>query len=140
MAGIRGKDTKPEKLVRSGLHRLGYRFRLHARELPGKPDLILPRYRAAIFVNGCFWHGHDCHLFRWPSTRQEFWRAKIIGNRERDARNLLALKDSGWRALSIWECALRGRDKIQFENILQDVSGWIDGNSDLEEIRGASTI
>ncbi len=77
MSGIRGKNTKPELVIRSALHRAGYRFRLHTRSLPGKPDLVLPKYRAAIFVNGCFWHGHDCHLFKWPGTRKDFWRAKI---------------------------------------------------------------
>lgn len=77
MAGIKGKNTKPEKLVRSLLHRQGFLFRLNVRELPGKPDIVLPRYRAVIFVNGCFWHGHDCFSFKWPKTRTDFWQHKI---------------------------------------------------------------
>lgn len=85
MAGIRGKDTKPELVVRRGLHALGFRFRLHDRALSGKPDMVLPRWRAVIFIHGCFWHAHDCPLFRWPGTRQDFWRQKIGRNQERDA-------------------------------------------------------
>ena len=86
MAGIKGKNTKPEKLVRSLLHRQGFRFRLNVRDLPGKPDIVLPRYRAVIFVNVCFWHGHDCSRFKWPKTRTEFWRKKIEGNRTNDPK------------------------------------------------------
>ena len=85
MAGIRRKDTKPEIMVRKALHHLGYRYRLHDRKLPGKPDLVLPRYRAVILIHGCFWHAHECHLFKWPSTRNAFWREKIGRNRCRDA-------------------------------------------------------
>src|SRR4051812_22955527 len=90
MAGIRGKNTKPEILIRGVLHKAGFRFRLHAKHLPGKPDLVLAKYHAAILVNGCFWHGHDCHLFRWPSTKKEFWRAKILKNRANDEKILEA--------------------------------------------------
>jgi DNA mismatch endonuclease, patch repair protein len=84
MAGIRGKNTRPEMLVRRALHAHGYRFRLHRKDLPGKPDIVLPKYRAVIFVHGCFWHGHDCHLFKWPKTREDFWIQKIKNNQERD--------------------------------------------------------
>ena len=84
MSGIRGRDTKPEKLIRSALHRLGFRFRLQSKKIPGRPDLVLPKFRAAVFVHGCFWHGHDCPLFRLPGTRRAFWDAKIKRNRERD--------------------------------------------------------
>ncbi|WP_231725104.1 very short patch repair endonuclease [Thalassovita mediterranea] len=87
MSGIKGKDTKPEILVRQLLHRAGYRFRLHRKDLPGRPDLVLSRYNTALFVNGCFWHGHeDCHLFRLPKSRQDFWEVKISGNKARDLR------------------------------------------------------
>src|SRR5215813_7107073 len=96
MAGIRSTNTKPELFLRSGLHRAGFRFRLHAKEVPGKPDVVFPRYGAAIFVNGCFWHRHDCHLFKMPSTRPEFWRQKIERNVQRDAVVRQQLGDAGW--------------------------------------------
>ena len=108
MSGIRGKNTRPELLIRRRLHRLGYRYRLHSSKLPGKPDLVFPRYRAVIFVNGCFWHGHDCHLFKWPSSRAEWWRAKITRTRATDAASRKALAQAGWRILDVWECALKG--------------------------------
>lgn len=107
MAGIRGKDTKPELLIRRALHARGYRFRLHRKDLPGNPDIVLPKHRVAIFVHGCFWHGHDCHLFKWPKTREEFWREKIGRNRERDRLAVEALHDQGWRVVTLWECQLR---------------------------------
>ncbi len=113
MSRIRSRNTKPEQLVRKGLHARGLRFRLHRRDLPGTPDLVLPRYRVALFVHGCFWHGHGaedseaCQLFRWPKTRSEFWRQKIVGNRARDARVQAKLQASGWRVAVIWECQLR---------------------------------
>lgn len=111
MAGIRGRNTKPEILIRSLLHRQGFRFRLHARNLPGKPDMVFPRYRAVIFVHGCFWHGHDCPLFKWPSTRPEFWREKIGRNQNNDNRTRTALITAGWRVGVVWECAIRGAGK-----------------------------
>lgn len=87
MAGIKAKDTKPELIIRRGLHAMGFRFRLHAKGLPGKPDLVLRKYRAVIFVNGCFWHGHECVLFKWPKSRADFWREKINRNRHNDRVN-----------------------------------------------------
>lgn len=104
MAGIRGKDTKPEMIVRRALHKAGYRFRLHRKDLPGKPDIVLPRYRTAIFVHGCFWHGHDCKHFKWPKTRPDFWREKIEKNVERDRRAIAELERLGWNVKVIWEC------------------------------------
>ncbi len=109
MAGIRGKDTRPEMLIRRGLHAMGYRFRVHRRDLPGNPDIVLPKYRAVIFVHGCFWHGHDCHLFKWPKTRAAFWREKIGGNVRRDSLALVSLKERGWRVHTVWECELKGK-------------------------------
>lgn len=108
MAAIRANNTRPELIARRGLHSLGYRFRLHVRDLPGRPDIVLPKHRAVIFINGCFFHGHDCSYFKWPSTRADFWRTKIKANQMRDAQNLLMLHRAGWRVLTIWECALRG--------------------------------
>lgn len=111
MAAIRGKDTQPELLIRRSLHAHGFRYRLHDRKLPGRPDLVLPKYQTVLFVNGCFWHGHDCAMFRWPQTRPEFWRDKISGNISRDIRNEDALIALGWRVGVIWECALKGPER-----------------------------
>lgn len=118
MSNIRGRDTKPEMLLRAGLHRRGYRFRLHQKDLPGRPDLVLRRFKAVIFVHGCFWHGHDCPLFKLPETRREFWSEKIDGNRERDARACAALVEAGWRVLVVWECVLKGPRRWTMDNVL----------------------
>jgi DNA mismatch endonuclease, patch repair protein len=107
MAGIKGKNTKPEILVRKALHAEGFRFRLHVKDLPGKPDIVLPKYRAVIFVHGCFWHGHECKYFRWPTSRKNFWQSKIMGNRARDMRSTNFLRRNGWKVNTIWECQLR---------------------------------
>ena len=125
MAGIRGKNTRPEMEIRSVLHRLGFRFRLHRKNMPGKPDLVFPKHRAVIFVHGCFWHGHDCHLFKWPKNRGDFWRQKINSNIERDHKNLLALRDDGWRVATIWECALKGRTRLSMEAIAGRCATWL---------------
>ena len=111
MSRIRGRDTKPELALRSMLHRLGYRFTVNGprnKSLPGKPDLVLPKYRTVIFVHGCFWHGHEhCPHFRIPKTRSAWWKHKIDGNRARDLRNETALLAQGWHVVTIWECALK---------------------------------
>lgn len=115
MSGIKGKNTKPEMVVRQGLHRAGFRFRLHAPGLPGKPDLILPKWRAAIFVHGCFWHRHPgCRFTTTPATRPEFWAEKFRHNVLRDQRNQAALRNQGWRVATVWECDLRqGSEAIE---------------------------
>ncbi|MGP1275832.1 MAG: very short patch repair endonuclease [Caulobacterales bacterium] len=136
MAGIKGKDTKPELLVRRALHARGYRFRLHRKDLPGKPDIVLPKYRVAIFVHGCFWHGHDCHLFKWPKTREQFWREKIGRNQERDAEARKALVTEGWRVLVIWECALKGAFRVPGDKISSTFKNWLEYGPALKEIRG----
>lgn len=128
MSGIRGRNTKPEMLIRSGLHRMGFRFRLHDSRLPGKPDVVFPCRKAAIEVKGCFWHGHDCHLFRWPGTRQEFWREKIAGNIARDARNREALIETGWRLAEVWECQLKGRERLPVGEVLEQLASFLEGN------------
>lgn len=110
MSGIRGKDTKPEMIVRKGLHSMGFRYRLHDKKLPGKPDLVLPKYNAVVFVHGCFWHHHDCRFFKWPKTRPEFWREKIERNVERDLSVVKRLRTIGFRTFIVWECALRDGD------------------------------
>lgn len=106
MSRIRGRDTRPERLVRSHLHRAGLRFRLHGAKLPGRPDLVLPKYATVVFVEGCFWHGHRCQKGRIPGTNSMFWASKIATNQARDQRNQRALRRIGWRVLRVWECQL----------------------------------
>ena len=137
MSGIRGRDTKPELLIRRGLHARGYRYRLHARALLGRPDLAFPSRKAAIFIHGCFWHGHGCPLFRWPSTRAEWWRAKIEGNRARDRAVRAELAGMGWRQLRVWECALKGRQRRDPAALLDLVADWLDGCDPDRELGGA---
>ena len=107
MAGIKGKDTLPERVVRSLVHSLGLRFRLHGKNLPGRPDLVLAKHRTVIFVHGCFWHRHSCGLAAIPKTRPDFWTAKFDANVARDARNKVELKKLGWRVIEVWECQVR---------------------------------
>ena len=138
MSGIRGKDTKPELMIRKALHARGYRYRLHSPAVPGKPDLFLRRYRAAIFVHGCFWHGHDCHLFKLPSTRTEFWQRKIDRNRARDAEVEAALCEQGWRRLVIWECALKGKTRLEFGGLMNRLCDWLAAGGENGEIAGSA--
>jgi DNA mismatch endonuclease (patch repair protein) len=107
MGRIRGKDTKPEMIVRRLLHSLGYRFRVHSRDLPGRPDIVFRPRRVAIFVHGCFWHRHDCGLAYTPKTRQQFWRAKFDRNVKRDQEVRDELETAGWRVIVVWECQLK---------------------------------
>lgn len=136
MAGIRAKNTRPELAIRRALHRKGFRYRLHSPHVPGKPDIIFPAYRAAIFVHGCFWHGHSCRFFKLPQTRQEFWREKIERNRMRDAYVGQQVTIAGWRRLTIWECALRGQGKNAAERLATRVEKWLRSRSKILEIRG----
>lgn len=113
MSAIRGKDTKPERTVRSIAHRLGYRFRLHARDLPGTPDLVFPRLRTAVFVHGCYWHRHGgCRYCYDPKSNVEFWQRKFEGNVRRDAAAMEALRQLGWRPAVVWECEVRDREAL----------------------------
>ncbi len=137
MAGIRGKNTKPELLIRKALHARGFRYRIHCKDLPGNPDMCLPKYRAVIFVHGCFWHGHDCHLFKWPKTRPEFWSAKIARNREVDGSALRRLADSGWRTATVWECALKGKTRLPLEDVVASLKRWLQSDEPSLEIEGA---
>ena len=132
MSSIRDRDTKPELLIRKGLHTKGFRYVLNDRRLPGKPDIVFPRYKSVIFINGCFWHGHSCHLFRWPASNQEYWKPKISRTIERDIGNLRSLRKSGWRVLTIWECAFRGKTRLSIETVIETASKWL--VSDLEQI------
>lgn len=113
MAAIKGRDTKPEILIRKALHQAGFRYRMHANDLPGKPDIVFPRHQAVLFINGCFWHQHHCHLFKWPQTRREFWKKKITGNVANDKKKLQMLEDLGWRVGIVWECALKGQAPVK---------------------------
>ena len=114
MAAIHSKNTRPEMVVRAIAHRLGYRYRLHVRTLPGAPDLVFPRLRKIINVHGCYWHMHNCRAGNvTPKTNAEFWRKKREGNVQRDRRNLAALRRSGWTVLTIWECQTRDRAKLE---------------------------
>lgn len=136
MAGIRGKDTAPEMLIRRGLHSRGFRFRLHAADLPGKPDLVFRGRYAVIFVHGCFWHGHDCHLFKWPRSRVDFWGEKISRNVSRDQAAIDTLLVAGWRVLTIWECALKGRERRPFDDVLDEAAEWLSSGIQQQSIRG----
>ncbi|WP_183097108.1 very short patch repair endonuclease [Mesorhizobium sp. YM1C-6-2] len=124
MSRIRGRDTAPEMLLRSLLHRAGFRFRLHARQLPGRPDVVLPRYRTAIFVHGCFWHRHPgCRNATTPTTRREFWQEKFDGNVSRDARNRIALEAAGWTVLTVWECKLKADAESVVRRLTNELRG-----------------
>lgn len=113
MRKVKGKDTKPELVIRSLLHRLGYRFRLHRKDLPGKPDIVLPKFKKVIFVHGCFWHGHKgCKNANRPKSNVSYWNKKIDRNMQRDKTNQSKLKDMGWDSLTIWECEIRDADKL----------------------------
>lgn len=136
MSGIRGSNTKPELLLRRGLHSKGFRFRLHDRALAGRPDIVFPRFRAVIFAHGCFWHGHNCNLFRWPATRAEFWKSKIERNRSNDLRAQNSLRVDGWRYAIVWECALRGTGKLNFSDVLRMCADWLHSQEVEKEIRG----
>ena len=127
MSGIRGKNTKPEILIRRALHAGGFRFRLHRKDLPGSPDIVLPKYRAVILINGCFWHGHQCRLFKWPKTRPEFWRNKIEGNIRRDQQKLSELKRLGWRVCLLWECEIKGANEERLDRVIESISKWLKG-------------
>ena len=129
MSQIKGKNTKPEKMLRSLLHRAGYRFRLNAAKLPGKPDIILPRYRTVIFVHGCFWHRHPkCQYATLPATRTGFWSAKFTRTVERDRGNRLVLECSGWQVLVVWECVLKNNHEYVLETIEKRLGG-VTGNA-----------
>jgi len=132
MSGIRGKDTKPEMLVRHGLFAMGFRYRLHERMLPGKPDLVLPKYRTVLFINGCFWHGHDCELFRVPASNPEFWKMKIAGNQANDAKNLALLQQAEWKVICVWECSMKGRKRLDRPALLERIAEIIRNGSDKE--------
>lgn len=141
MAGIRGTDTKPERLVRAALFAAGFRYRKNCGGLPGKPDIKLTKHRAVILVHGCFWHGHDCRYFRIPGSNSGFWTDKIRRNRERDARDIVALTASGWRVCIVWECAVRTSTRTDgWPAMIAALSDWIRGTSPFMEIYDAGSM
>ncbi|MCK0098512.1 very short patch repair endonuclease [Qipengyuania sp. S6317L1] len=136
MSGIRGKDTKPELVVRRFLHSQGFRFRLHRKDLPGRPDIVLPRYKVAIFVNGCFWHGHqDCNLFKLPSSNTSFWQDKISKNRLRDRAKWDELQQIGWSVVVVWECAVAKKHRLSPDALTSVLVGAIRNPAPLTHIR-----
>lgn len=140
MSGIRVRDTKPELFLRKGLHKAGFRYHLHAKRLPAKPDMVFAKYRAVIFVYGCFWHGHDCALFKWPMTRQDFWKSKINGNRERDTRTMAILSTLKWCVAVVWECALKSKLQKPIEEIIICVESWLSSTNSRLKIKGRKDI
>jgi DNA mismatch endonuclease (patch repair protein) len=127
MSQVRGKDTTPEIYIRKQLWAAGFRYRLHT-SLPGKPDIVLPKYKTVIFVNGCFWHGHEgCAKSKLPETRKEFWRDKIAANIDRDKRNITELKKGGWRIAIVWECSLKNQSKKLVT--IESLKSWIISSS-----------
>ena len=134
MAAVRRRDTGPELNIRHELHRLGFRYRVDVAALPGRPDIVFPKYHAVLFVHGCFWHRHECHLFRWPATRRAFWEAKLLGNCERDARFVVDLTRADWRVGTVWECALRGPFRLAPGMASRRIAAWLTGT------KGALTV
>jgi DNA mismatch endonuclease (patch repair protein) len=136
MAAIRGKDTKPEFRVRKALTNLGYRYRLHRRDLPGSPDIVVPSMKVAIFVHGCFWHVHQqCRYVSMPGSKQDFWVPKLWTNQLRDSWAVDQLMLQGWRVLRVWECLLR--EKLE---ICDELSAWIEGDESVGELRGSKSL
>ena len=133
MSGIRGKDTSPELLVRHALFARGFRYRLHSQKLPGRPDLVFPKHNAVVFVHGCFWHMHDCSFFKWPKTRQDWWREKLLKNHARDRRNTTALLEKGIRVATVWECALRGGETI--DRLVDSLTAFLQSEQEQREWR-----
>jgi len=136
MTGIRSKNTRPELLIRKCLHGRGFRYRLHDKRLPGKPDIVLPKFHAVIFVNGCFWHGHDCNLFKMPATRTVFWQTKIENNRRNDDSSNKALSSNGWRIATIWECAMKGPARQDEAALIDQLAKWLYGDNNKLDITG----
>ena len=139
MSRVKSKDTRQEVEIRKRLFALGFRYRLYDKKLPGTPDIIFPKYKAVIFIHGCFWHVHDCHLFRWPSSKKAFWRKKLSGNKKRDIGNIEKLKKLGWKVLVIWECSYRGTRKKrvkEIDAIAKKTVKWLNFGKLNNEIRG----
>jgi DNA mismatch endonuclease (patch repair protein) len=136
MASVGQKDTRAELILRSALHKVGFRYKLHERSLPGTPDLVFPRFHAAVFVHGCYWHAHGCYRATIPKSQPDFWNKKFQTNRLRDERNLRLLLDGGWRVLTVWECCLLGKNALQVHEVTTRVHAWLHGTRPQGEIAG----
>ena len=134
MSSVGQKNTGAETALRSALHAAGLRYRLHDRTLPGSPDLVFPKYRALIFVHGCYWHSHGCYKSTVPKSHRQFWQDKFKANRERDERNVRLLLEQSWRVLTVWECILKGKTAEQAENVSNAVKAWLESDETLGEI------
>lgn len=132
MANITSRNTKPERFVRSELHKRGFRFRINVKGIKGTPDIVLKRYSALIFTHGCFWHGHNCHYFKLPATRRDFWSNKIECNKKRDKETISMLIKNGWRVCIVWECAIRSPKRVE---LISQIARWIINNRKFKEIR-----
>ena len=134
MSGIKGKNTKPEISIRKSLYKRGFRYRLHSVKFPGKPDIVLKKYNAVIFIHGCFWHGHNCHLFKWPKSRTDFWTKKIEYNKLNDQKVIDQLKMMKVRICIVWECSIKGANK-DLSAIVDKIENWLNGKKFYMEIR-----
>ncbi|WP_367339801.1 very short patch repair endonuclease [Aminivibrio sp.] len=140
MSGIRSKNTKIEVVLRKALFARGLRYRKNVQTLPGKPDIVVSKWKAVIFINGCFWHMHNCKLFKMPETRRDFWEEKIQGNRARDEKNKEKLLSLGWRIAIVWECALRGKNEQQKAEVADALLLWLSSGDQYLEIDGNSSL
>jgi DNA mismatch endonuclease (patch repair protein) len=138
MSSVGQKDTGPEMLLRTVLHGAGLRYRLHDRTLPGTPDLVFPRFRAVVFVHGCYWHSHGCYRSTVPKSRRSFWQNKFTANRQRDSRDVGGLNALGWRVMVVWECALKGKRACPHDAVAQAVKAWLGGSAPFAEFPGRS--
>ena len=136
MSKIRSKDTKPEMIIRKNLHGMGYRYRLHIKDLPGKPDIYLPKYKTVIEVMGCFWHGHNCHLGSSPNSNKDYWVNKITRNKERDLLNKKLILEKGLDLLVVWECSIMGKTSRELGNLLGEIESFITDSRNYHEIQG----
>lgn len=133
MSAIKNKNTKPELWLRKQLHSRGFRYRTNDKKLPGKPDIVLPRYHAVIFIHGCFWHMHSCPSFKTPKTRTKWWMEKLTRNKERDITSQKKLEQMGWKVLTVWECTMKGKGKEDLDALLDKVARWIISSSQSNE-------
>lgn len=134
MSAVKGKNTTPEMRVRRLLHSRGYRYRLHCKHVKGKPDIVFKKYKAVIFIHGCFWHYHGCRKTNIPEDNHDFWKEKLEKNKARDQRVVEGLIEEGWRVLIIWECALKGKNKLHDEDCFKQISDWIKGTQIRKEL------
>jgi DNA mismatch endonuclease (patch repair protein) len=139
MASVGQKNTGAELLLRKAVHKNGLRYRLHDRSLPGSPDLVFPRFRAVVFVHGCYWHSHGCYRSTVPKSRNDFWTEKFHANRARDDRNVRLLLEDGWRVFTVWECALKGKTAMPFEAVARSVRKWLESSRKCGEVAGVPT-